>query len=116
MSSTNLTDGRSELCFSIVNYERNNLRPGERPGDATRTSKNDAEKLLISLGVSDMQLSARKVAINKAGHRGNNSQRQDMEKMDYTVESMKKINAAKIKEKEVAKKEESSAEHDEQEI
>ena len=116
MSSTNLTDGRSELCFSIVIYERNNLRPGERPGDATRTSKNDAEKLLISLGVSDMQLSARKVAINKAGHRGNNSQRQDMEKMDYKVERMKKINAAKLKEKEEAEKKESSAEHDEQEI
>ena len=118
MSSTNLTDGRSELCFSIVIYERNNLRPGERPGDATRTSKNDAEKLLISLGVSDMQLSARKVAINKAGHRGNNSQRQDMEKMDYKVERMKKINEAKLKEKEEeeAKKKESNTGHDEQEI
>ena len=112
MSSTNLTDGRSKLCFSIVNCERNHLRPGEKPGDATRASKDDAEKLLISLGVSNMQLSARKVAINKAGHRGNNSQRQDMEKMDYKVERMKKINAAKLKEKEEAKKKESNTEHD----
>ena len=116
MSSTNLTDGRSKLCFSIVNCERNHLRPGEKPGDATRASKNDAEKLLISLGVSDMQLSARKVAINKAGHRGNNSQRQDMEKMDYKVERMKKINEAKLKEREEAKKKESNTGHDEQEI
>ena len=52
MSSTNLTDGRSKLCFSIVNCERNHLRPGEKPGDATRASKDDAEKLSISLGVS----------------------------------------------------------------
>ena len=111
MSSTNLTDGRSKLCFSIVNCERNHLRPGEEPGDATRASKDDAEKLLISLGVSNMQLSVRKVAINKEGHRGDNTQRKDTEKMDYKVERMEKINAAKLKEKE-AKKKDSNTEHD----
>ena len=108
MSSTNLTDGRSKLCFSIVNCERNHLRPGEKPGDATRASKDDAEKLLISLGVSNMQLSVRKVAINKEGHRGDNTQIKDMGKMDYKRNRMRKINEEIIKEQEQAKKAEKS--------
>lgn len=112
MSSTNLTDGRSKLCFSIVNCERNHLRPGEKPGDATRASKDDAEKLLISLGVSNMQLSARKVAINKEGHRGDNTQRKDTEKMDYKVERMKRINAEKLKEKSTGNKNPEANEHE----
>ena len=116
MSSTNLTDGKSSVCFFMINCDRNYLKAGEKAGDASKVKEDDAKNLSTNLGVSTMVIPQRSVSIDEKGRRSDNSQRQDMEKMDYKVERMKKINAAKLKEKEEAEKKESSAEHDEQEI
>ena len=113
MSSTNLTGG-SRICFFMISG-RNYLKDGEKAGDASTVKPEDAKNLSTDLGVSTMVIPQRTVEIDKEGHRSNQSQRQDMEKMDYKVERMKKINAAKLKEKEEAKKKESNTRHDEQE-
>ncbi len=112
MSSTNLTDGRSSVCFFMINCERNHLKAGEKAGDATKVNPQDAKNLSTNLGVSTMVIPQRGLMINDKGHRGNGSQRKDMEKMDYKKDRMKKINAAKLQEK----KKESNTGHDEQEI
>ena len=96
MSSTNLTDKKSKVCFSIINCQRNRLRPDEEYGDATKTS--DPYQSTVALGISDMQLKNTTIIINSKGHRGNNTQRKDMEK----------INEETIKEQEQAKKAEKS--------
>ena len=112
MSSTNLTDGKSKVCFFMISG-RNYLKEGEKAGDASKVKPEDAKNASINLGISDMKLSAKGISVNDKGHRENNSQRQDMEKMDYKVERMKKINAEKLKEKEQkGKKRESNTEHD----
>ncbi len=103
MSSTNLTDGKSSLCFFMINCDRNYLKDGEKAGDASNVNQEDAKNLSINLGVSDMKLSVNEISINDKGRRGNNTQRKDMEKMEYKVERMKKINAAKVEEKETKK-------------
>ena len=115
MSRTQLTGGRS-VCFFMINCERDYLKSGEKAGDASKVKPEDAKNLSTDLGVSTMVIPQRTVEIDKEGHRSNQSQRQDMEKMDYKVERMKKINAAKLQEKKQAKKKESNAGHDEQEI
>ena len=111
MSSTNLTDGKSRVCFFMISG-RNYLKEGEKAGDASKVKPEDAKNLSTDLGVSTMVILAKDGTIDKEGHRGDNSQRQDMEKMDYKRERMKKINAEKLKEKEEAKKKESNTEHD----
>ena len=111
MSSTNLTDGRSKVCFFMIS-SRNYLKEGEKAGDASKVNPEDVKNLSTNLGVSTMVIPQIGLMIDKKGHRSNNSQRQDMEKMDYKKERMEKINAAKLKEKEEAKKKESSTEHD----
>ena len=111
MSSTNLTDGKSRVCFFMISG-RNYLKEGEKAGDASKVKPEDAKNLSTDLGVSTMVIPAKDGTIDKEGHRGDNSQRQDMEKMDYKRERMKKINAEKLKEKEEAKKKESNTEHD----
>ena len=111
MSSTNLTGG-SSVCFFMINCERDYLKSGEKAGDASKVKPEDAKNLSTDLGVSTMVILAKDGTIDKEGHRGDNSQRQDMEKMDYKRERMKKINAEKLKEKEEAKKKESNTEHD----
>ena len=111
MSSTNLTDGKSRVCFFMISG-RNYLKEGEKAGDASKVKPEDAKNLSTNLGVSTMVILAKDGTIDKEGHRGDNSQRQDMEKMDYKRERMKKINAEKLKEKEEAKKKESNTEHD----
>ena len=116
MSSTNLTDGRSSVCFFMINCERNHLKYEKKAGDASKVNPQDAKNLSTNLGVSTMVIPQRGLMINDKGHRGNGSQRQDMEKMDYKKERMKKINAAKLQEKKPAKKKESNTGHDEQEI
>ena len=115
MSSTNLTDGKSSVCFFMINCDRNYLKAGEKAGDASKVKEDDAKNLSTNLGVSTMVIPQRSVSIDEKGRRSDNSQRQDMEKMDYKIERMKKINAAKLKEKEANKKE-SNTGHDEQEI
>ena len=110
MSSTNLTDGKSRVCFFMISG-RNYLKDGEKAGDASKVKPEDAKKLSTNLGVSTMEITAKDTSMDREGHRGDNSQRQDMEKMDYKVERMEKINAAKLKEKE-AKKKDSNTEHD----
>ncbi len=116
MSSTNLTDGKSKVCFFMVNCERNYLKSKEKAGSASKVQPEDAKNLSINLGVSDMVIPARDLAIDKQGHRENGSQRQDMEKMDYKVERMEKINAAKLNEKKVETRKtnsrESNTEHE----
>ena len=106
MSSTNLTDKKSKVCFSIINCQRNRLRPDEEYGDATKTS--DPYQSTVALGISDMQLKNTTIIINSKGHRGNNTQRKDMKKMDYKRKRMEKINEETIKEQEQAKKAEKS--------
>ena len=115
MSSTNLTDGRSKVCFFMISG-RNYLKEGEKAGDASKVNPEDAKNLSINLGVSTMVIPQKSVSIDEKGRRSNNSQRKDMEKMDYKKERMEKINAAKLKEKEEAKKRDSNTGHDEQEI
>jgi len=110
MSSTNLTDGRSKVCFFMISG-RNYLKDGEKAGDASKVKPEDAKNLSTNLGVSTMVIPDRGLMINDKGHRSNDSQRQDMEKMDYKRERMEKINAAKLKEKETKKKD-SSTEYD----
>ena len=111
MSSTNLTDGKSRVCFFMISG-RNYLKEGEKAGDASKVKPEDAKNLPTNLGVSTMVIPVKEdISIDREGHRGDNSQRQDMEKMDYKVERMEKINAAKLKEKE-AKKKDSNTEHD----
>ena len=116
MSSTNLTDGKSKVCFFMVNCERNYLKSKEKAGSASKVQPEDAKNLSINLGVSDMVIPARDLAIDKQGHRENGSQRQDMEKMDYKVERMEKINVAKLNEKKVETRKtnsrESNTEHE----
>lgn len=109
MSSTNLTDGKSKVCFFMMNCERNYLKSEEKAGEASKVKKEDAKNLSINLGVSDMVIPQKTISINKEGRRSDNSQRQDMEKMDYKVERMKKINAERLKE---TKRKDSNTEHD----
>ena len=104
MSNTNLTDGRSHLCFFMINCERNRLNDGEKAGDASKVNQETAKGLSINLGVSDMVIPTSSLSIDKEGHRGDKSQRKDMEKMDYKVKRMKEINSAKLKGKETKKK------------
>ena len=113
MSSTNLTGG-SSVCFFMINCERDYLKSGEKAGDASKVKKEDAKNLSTDLGVSTMVIPQRSLSIDEKGHRSNNSQRQDMEKMDYKKERMKKINAAKLKEKkqEANKKRSEADEHE----
>ena len=114
MSSTNLTDGKSSVCFFMINCDRNYLKAGEKAGDASKVKEDDAKNLSTNLGVSTMVIPQRSVSIDEKGRRSDNSQRQDMEKMDYKVERMKKINAAKLKEKkqEANKKRSEADEHE----
>ena len=110
MSSTNLTDGRSRVCFFMISG-RNYLKEGEKAGDASKVKPEDAKNLPTNLGVSTMVIPAKDTSIDREGHRGDNSQRRDMEKMDAKVKRMEKINAAKLRE-EAAKKKESGTEYD----
>ena len=98
MSSTNLTNGRDTVYFFMVNPEKNHLKSQEKPGDASKVKPEDAKDLSISLGVSDMVIPARNLALDKQGHRENGSQRQDMESIDYKIERMERINAEKSQE------------------
>ena len=101
MSSTNLTDGKSRVCFFMISG-RNYLKEGEKAGDASKVKPEDAKNLPTNLGVSTMVIPVKEdISIDREGHRGDNSQRQDMEKMDYKVERMERINAAKLNEKKV---------------
>ena len=116
MSSTNLTGG-SSVCFFMINCERDYLKSGEKAGDASKVKPEDAKNLSTNLGVSTMVIPVKEdISIDREGHRGDNSQRQDMEKMDYKVERMEKINAAKLNEKKVETRKtnsrESNTEHE----
>ena len=97
MSSTNLTDGKSKVCFFMISG-RNHLKEGEKAGDASKVKPEDAKDLPISLGVSDMVIPARNLTLDKQGHRENGSQRQDIEKINYKIERMARINAEKSQE------------------
>ena len=109
MSSTNLTDGRSKVCFFMISG-RNYLKEGEKAGDASTVKPEDAKAVSTSLGISTMNISVRNIAIDKQGHRENGSQRQDIEGMPSKIERMEKINAEKLKE---ANKKDASTKHDE---
>ena len=100
MSSTNLTDGKSKVCFFMISG-RNYLKEGEKAGDASKVKPKDAKKVSTSLGISTMDISARNIAIDKQGHRGNGSKIQNIEGMSSKVERMERINAAKLNEKKV---------------
>ena len=108
MSSTNLTDERSSVCFFMINCERNHLKAEEKAGDASKVNPEDAKNLSTNLGVSTMVIPQKPVSIDEEGRRSNNSQIKDMGKMDYKRNRMRKINEEIIKEQEQAKKAEKS--------
>ena len=98
MSSTNLTDGTSRVCFFMINCDRNRLEAGEKVGGASTVKSEDAKQLSTNLGVSTMETHVKGISVDKSGHRGDGSQRQDMEGIDNKLDRMKRINEEKSKE------------------
>ena len=112
MSSTNLTDERSSVCFFMINCERNHLKAEEKAGDASKVNPEDAKNLSTNLGVSTMVIPQKPVSIDEEGRRSNNSQIKDMKNMDYKRNRMRKINKEKLKEKSTGNKNPEANEHE----
>lgn len=99
MSSTSLTNGKSELFFSMVNFEKNHLKPEEKNGEATRATGKPGD-MLVTAGISSMEIPVNgNITIDRQGNRSDGSKRKDMEGYEGKVERMEKINAAKLAEK-----------------
>ena len=99
MSITSLTNGKSELFFSMLNFEKSHLKPEEKNGEATKVIGQPGE-LFITAGISSMEIPVNDhITIDRQGNRSDGSRRKDMEGYEGKVARMEKINTAKLAEK-----------------
>ena len=96
MSNTNLTDG-SQLCFCYLNCERNYLKDGEKPGDATKIEEKG--DLSVAKGVSPMDITANSVVIDENGNRDDGTKILDNAEVGKKRARMKEFNKVKSKAK-----------------
>lgn len=108
MNNPNLTEGKrkSDITCYMINCQRNNLKPGEKPGDASKVKREEAGELLIDLGLSNMVIPTTSLIVSKSGKRTDNSEIKDKASIEEKAKRMEKINAIRSK-----KQKESGMEH-----
>ena len=100
MNNPSFTEGKrkSDITCYMINCQRNNLKPEEKPGDASKVKREETGELLIDLGVSNMVIPVTTLEISKSGKRNDGSEVKDKHSIEEKAKRMKMINAIKSKE------------------